>query len=122
MQQKQFADFVEMYRSLREALRPDRAMLHGQLVASQAAEPLQFGLASEAWVRLFPGDPGLDMITFERLAVRGEHAKSAAALGRIEAFVGGDVHLPARRCAPLGPAGGVDTGRQLAPGGGPRSA
>jgi hypothetical protein len=114
MQQKKFAEYVESYRSLPEPLRQDRSILHGQLVASQAAEPLQFGLASEAWGRLFPGDPGLDMITFERLAVRGEHAKSAAALGRIEAFVGGDVHLRALRGAQLARAGDVETGRQLA--------
>jgi hypothetical protein len=114
MQQKKFADYIDLYRTLPELLRQDRSILHGQLVASQAVEPLQFGVASETWGRLFPGDPGLDMITFERLAARGEHAKSAAAIGRIEMFVGGDVHLRALRGAQLAQAGEVETGRQLA--------
>ena len=42
MQQKKFAEYVELYRTLPEPLRQDRSILHGQLVASQAAEPLQY--------------------------------------------------------------------------------
>lgn len=113
-QARSFAAFVEQYRSLPKALREERTLLHGYLVAAQATDPLQFGLGAETWQRLYPLDPGLDLVTFERLAKQGDHAGSAAALARIESFVGGDMHLRALRGAQLALAGNLDQGRALA--------
>jgi hypothetical protein len=114
MQQRKYLEFVDAYRGLPETLKEDRTLLQMELVASLAVEPLEFGLASKAWAKRYPGDPGLDLVTFEKLAVRGEHERSAAALERIEQFIGNDLHLRALRGAQLARAGQVAIGRQLA--------
>lgn len=114
MQQRKYLEFVDAYRALPETLKEDRTLLQMQLVASLAVEPLEFGLASKAWAKRYPGDPGLDLVTFEKLAVRGEHERSAAALERIEQFIGNDLHLRALRGAQLARGGQVAAGRQLA--------
>jgi hypothetical protein len=113
-QQRKYLEFVDAYKALPQALKEDRPLLQLQLVASLAVEPLEFGLASRLWSRLYPTHPGLDLVTFEKLSVRGEHARSAAALERIEGFVGGDVHLRSLRAAQLALAGDVAAGSRMA--------
>lgn len=95
-------------------LREDRTLLQMQLAAAQEVDPAEFSGLAQTWLRLYPRHPGLDVLTFERLAMRGENAKSAAALERIELFVGGDPHLRALRAAQLAASGQVDVARRLA--------
>jgi len=113
-QQKKHPEFLEAYRGLPVALREDRTLLQMQLAASLAVEPLEFGVASQAWGRRYPSDPGLDLVAFEKWSARGEPVLAASALGRLEEFVGGDHYLRALRGVQLARAGQVDAGKRLA--------
>lgn len=113
-QQKKHAEFLETYRSLPVALREDRTLLQMQLAAALAVEPLEFGVASQAWNRRYPTDPGLDLVAFEKWSARGDHGAAASALARLEEFVGGDHYLRALRGVQLARAGQVDLGKRLA--------
>ncbi|MFM8419305.1 MAG: hypothetical protein ACKOEQ_04175 [Verrucomicrobiota bacterium] len=106
-------EVLEVCQGLPVVVQADRSVLLMRLSAALAADPAQFQSLSAEWPRLHPWDPGLDLLTFERLAREGKHGASAAALRRIEAFVGGDPHLHALAGAELALAGQPDEGRRM---------
>lgn len=114
VQQRQLAEFLTLYRQMPVALQEDRDLLLMRLIAGMSVEPAEVGEGTKLWERLYPGHPGLDLVSFDKLAQRREHARSAEALERIETFVGGDPHLRSLRGLQLGLAGDRVKGRQLA--------
>lgn len=107
-------EVLDVCQGLPGSVQADRSVLLMRLSAAQVADPSQFSGLAEDWGRLHPSDPGLDLITFEKLAREGKHARSAEALMRIEAFIGGDPHLHALAGAELALGGRPDEGRRMA--------
>lgn len=107
-------EVLDAARGLPPLVQEERTVLLMRLSAAQVVDPGEFAAASAVWRRLYPNDPGLDLLTFERLARAGEHAKSAEALRRIDAFVGGDPHLRALIGSETALAGQADLGRRMA--------
>jgi hypothetical protein len=114
VQQRQLAEFLNLYRQMPPALQEDRDLLLMRLVAGFSADPADQGQAMKLWERLYPTHPGADLVSFDKLAQRRDHARSAEALERMEVFVGGDPHLRALRGLQVGLAGERVKGRQLA--------
>jgi hypothetical protein len=106
-------EVLDVCQGLPAVVQADRSVFLMRLSAAQVADPGQFQALSGDWSRLHAGDPGLDLLTFERLARDGKHAQSAEALRRIEAFVGGDPHLHALAGAELALGGRPDDGRRM---------
>lgn len=106
-------EVLEVCQGLPVVVQADRSVLLMRLSAAMVSDPAQFQSLSATWPGLHPGDPGLDLLTFERLAREGKHGPSAEALRRIEAFVGGDPHLHALAGAEMALAGKVDEGRRM---------
>lgn len=113
VRQRQWAEFLALYRQMPAALQEDRDLLLMRLVAGMSAEPAELTAATKLWERLYPGHPGVDLVLFDRLAQQGEHMRSYEALERIEGFIGGDPHLRSLRGLQLGLAGERMKARQL---------
>lgn len=106
-------EVLESSQGFSATVQADRAVLLMRLSAALVSDPALFASLSADWSRLHPSDPGLDLLTFEKLARDGQHARSAEALLRIERFIGGDPHLHALAGAELALGGKPDEGRRM---------
>ncbi len=114
MQREKTVEFLDAYKLLPLSLREDRFLLQLRIAAALEVEPVELGLALKDWARLYPDDPGPELLAFGKLVNRGENFRAIAALGRLEAGIGGDLHLQALRASLVAKDGEVTRARAMA--------
>jgi tetratricopeptide (TPR) repeat protein len=84
---------LDMFASLPDDLRAEKAIQFLRVAAAQKVSDAEYAVAIDDYRKAFPQDPSIDLISFDSHIMAGRYAELHDALQRLEEQVGGDPYL-----------------------------
>jgi tetratricopeptide (TPR) repeat protein len=97
VREKRHDEALEIYGSMPEALRQDKAVLLMRHQAAMKTSEEELLRSIEDFRQYYPEDACLDFLLIDYYTLRGEYDQSIASIDRVDASVGGDPYLNTNR-------------------------
>ncbi len=88
---------LKAYLDLPQSVRDDKLIMVQRVAIALQVGDAEYKEALDAWEKLFPGDPSMDLMKIDAFAMKGDFAESAASAERLAKAIGGDPFLDAMR-------------------------
>lgn len=88
---------LKAYRDMPVSVQEDKLIMVQRVAIALEVGEAEYKEALDAWEKLFPGDPSMDLMKIDAFAMKGDFAESAAAAERLASAIGGDPFLDAMR-------------------------
>jgi tetratricopeptide (TPR) repeat protein len=111
---KDYPTVITTYHTLPKSVQKQKPLLIMRLLAAaQLQDKVEYAAAQADYKRLYPNDPGVDMLSLDALVNEQKFDEALAAIDRIDRAVGGDHHLDVTRAAVNVMAGNLDESERL---------